>query len=86
MKTIIRTRRKHPNYIPDPEIFGKTQYLYSFRKKNADIIILKDYWRDGVDWYELYVDSDTPRFLTLKEAEDYLRKLWKCNKITEELK
>lgn len=61
-----------------PELFGKYQYIYISRKGEISLILLKDYFKKGKDFWEIYclegkLFPDTEKFYTKGEAERHIK-------------
>jgi hypothetical protein len=56
---------------------GKWHYIYESQKGIISLIVLLDYFRDGVDWWEIHGNpiEDVERFLSKEEAEVRIKEL-----------
>ena len=81
---------KLPKDIGVPQMFGKYQYVYDSDKGEISLIKLLNYFRDGIDLWEIFclkgdLFEGTPRFSTKKEAEIEIAKyLTKTVKVFDE--
>jgi len=63
-----------------PQLFGKYHYFYSSKKGKISLIELKNYFKQGDDFWEIYslkgnLFEDTERFPTKKQAEKRVEEL-----------
>ena len=88
MTEIHVEKRIHPVYEELREmktirpIIGKYQYIYSTEKGKISLIVLPDYFHDGIDLWEIYVlegkfFDDVERFGTKEEAVKRIKSLLK---------
>lgn len=60
-------------------IIGKYQYIYESKKGRISLIELPNYFRDGIDYWEICgamtPDGDVERFDTKQEAEVRIKEL-----------
>lgn len=86
MEVIKRTHQGYKEFekakkqgIEVPMLFDKYQYIYKSEKGEISLVLLKNYFKKGENFWEIYclegkLFQDVERFGTKKEAEKQIKK------------
>jgi len=72
----------HRQGLPIKQKFGKYQYIYSEKGRKISLVLLKDYFHNGEDIWEMCYSKKNlfeyiVRFKTQKEAEKWIKETLK---------